>query len=104
MTSSQPHPQPVAALDDSGAGLAMFVIFTAAVLIVTGAVALVALVGTWWILGAAFAIHVIMTTVVVATILYVMDGRASANADRAPAESRRVETRPPIRTKPATAL
>jgi hypothetical protein len=35
----------------------MFVIFTTAVLLVTGAVVLVALVGGWWIVGAAFAIH-----------------------------------------------
>lgn len=55
----------------------MFVIFTAAVLIVTGAVALVALVGTWWILGLAFAIHLLMTTVVIATIASVIDGRSS---------------------------
>ncbi len=64
-------------LDDSRSGLAMFLIFTAAVLIVTGAVALVALVGGWWILGVAFAIHLLATTVVVATIASVMSDRGA---------------------------
>lgn len=61
--------------DDSRAGLAMFMIFSAAVLIVTGGVALVALVPSWWILGVVFAIHVVMTAVVVGTIAFVMNGR-----------------------------
>jgi membrane protein implicated in regulation of membrane protease activity len=67
--------------DDSASGEAMSLIFTGAVLIVTGAVALLALVSTWWMLGVAFAIHVIMTTVVILTILYVMDGRAQTSPD-----------------------
>jgi len=66
----------VAGPDDSGAGLAMFLIFTAAVLIVTGAVAVVALVGTWWMLAVGFAVHVAMTIVVVLTIVEVMAGHA----------------------------
>jgi hypothetical protein len=70
------------AADDSGQGLAMFVIFTGAVLIVTGAVALLAVVGSWWMLGVAFAVHVTMTVVVVLTILYAMGGRTRATADR----------------------
>lgn len=64
--------------DDSGAGLAMFLIFTAAVLIVSGAVAIVALVGTWWALAAGFAAHIVLTTVVILTIYRVMSGRATA--------------------------
>lgn len=64
-------------LDDSRSGLTMFLIFTAAVLVVTGAVALVALVGGWWILGAAFAIHLVVTTAVVATIARVMSDRGA---------------------------
>jgi hypothetical protein len=35
----------------------MFVVFSVAVLFVTGAVALLALVGFWWMLGAAFEVH-----------------------------------------------
>ncbi len=50
--------------DDRGIGLAMLVVFTTAVLTVTGAVAVLALVSTWWVLGLAFAIHVLVTTVV----------------------------------------
>ena len=50
--------------EDRGTGLAMFLIFATAVLIVTGAVAILALINTWWLLGVAFAIHVLMTTVV----------------------------------------
>lgn len=94
--------QPSEAVDDSGAGLAMFVIFTTGVLIVTGAVAIVAIVNTWWVLGVAFAIHVIMTTVVVATIVFVMNGRAGT--DGAPVESRRREARPPTPRKAVTAV
>ena len=86
MSKPQRSSQDSVALDDSGAGLAMLVIFTTAVLLVTGAVAIVALVGGWWIVGVAFAIHVLMTTVVVATIVTVMNGRASATElARAPA-------------------
>jgi hypothetical protein len=40
MTSTTPSKRAPGPADDSGSGLAMFVIFTAAVLIVTGAVAL----------------------------------------------------------------
>jgi hypothetical protein len=62
----------------------MFAIFTVAVLIVTGAVAIVALVDTWWILGVAIAIHMIMTVVVMTTIVSVMNGHARAPADGGP--------------------
>jgi hypothetical protein len=50
--------------DEAAIGLQMFVIFTTAILIVTGAVAMLALIDSWWVLGLAFGIHVIMTTVV----------------------------------------
>jgi membrane protein implicated in regulation of membrane protease activity len=99
----QRNSQTSVALDDSGDGLAMLVIFTAAVLIVTGAVALVALIDTWWILGVAFAIHVLMTTVVMATIVSVMNGRASTETDRAPVEGRRQDARPSMPIRPVTA-
>ena len=54
--------------DDRGYGLAMFLIFAAA-LIVTGAVALLALVGSWSMLGVAFAVHVVMTALVTLAIV-----------------------------------
>jgi hypothetical protein len=58
----------IAVADDSGTGLAMFVIFTVACLIVTGAVAMLALIDTWWVLELAFGIHLIMTAVVGFTV------------------------------------
>ncbi len=72
------EPRPPGPEDDSAQGLAMFVIFTGAVLFVTGAVALLALVGSWWMLGVAFAIHAAMTAVVILTLLHVMAGAKHA--------------------------
>jgi hypothetical protein len=102
--SPGPHAQSSAAVDDSGAGLAMFLIFTAAVLIVTGAVAVVALVGTWWMLGVAFAVDLAMTTIVVLTIVAVMAGRDHVIVRRGrtpPARGGRLSRAP---GRPTTAL
>ena len=104
MSDRQHDSQASVPLDDSGAGLAMFVIFVSAVLIVTGAVALVALVDAWWMVGVGFGIHVLMTTVVVASIVSALNGRASAVTDRVPVERSRRETRPPTPTRPARAI
>jgi hypothetical protein len=104
ITSQGPHAQSSAAADDSGAGLAMFLIFTAAVLIVTGAVAVVALVGTWWMLGVAFAVDLAMTTIVVLTIVAVMAGRDSVIVRRGrtpPARGGRLSRAP---RRPTSAL
>jgi hypothetical protein len=60
----------------------MFVVFTVAVLTSTAAVVLIALLGEWWVLGFGFAIHVIMTAVVVLTIVQVMAGSPRSIADR----------------------
>ena len=101
-TASKGSPGPA---DDSGGGLAMFVVFNAAVLIVTGAVTLLALVGGWWMLGLAFAVHVGMTAVVVLTIIRVMDGRARAIAERhrpSPSADRRFEGRTRTATEAVT--
>ena len=70
--------------DDSVQGLAMFVNFTGAVLFGTGPVALLALLGSGWMLGVAFAIHAAMTTVITLTLLPVMagPGRAIPVGDR----------------------
>ncbi len=62
--------------DDSGMGLAMFVIFTAACLIVTGAVAILAFINAWWVLGLAFGIHVLMTTAVGYAVFSALSGGA----------------------------
>ncbi len=106
MTSPQPYTQTSAAVDDTGSGLAMFLIFTAAVLIVTGAVALLALVGAWWMLGVTFAIDLSMTTIVVLTVVFVMDGRAPKIATRvraATAPQQAGDARPQTRIRPVTA-
>jgi uncharacterized membrane protein len=71
MTAQAAEPQPS---EDAGRGLALFVIFTAAALIVTAAVALLALDSAWWVLGFVFGLHVLMTTVVGRAIYRAMDG------------------------------
>ena len=89
--------------DDSAQGLAMLVIFTGAVLFVTGAVALLALVGSWWMLGVAFLLHAAMTTVVTLTLLHVMAGpkRAIPVGDRPSARpTRGAERRADLVTAP----
>jgi hypothetical protein len=53
MTDPVPESRSVILTDDSSDGLTMFFVFTAAVLIATGAVALLAVIGTWWMLAAA---------------------------------------------------
>ena len=93
--------------DDSGDGLLMFFVFTAAVLTSTGAVALIALVGTWWMLGLGFAVHAVMTGLVVLTIVDVMAGRARFTVERdrpRPALDARSGARGRGRTGPVTAL
>lgn len=55
--TSPSHERPAA--DDSTDGLAMFVTFMAAVLIVTGAVVLLAVLPTWWMLAIALGVHAV---------------------------------------------
>ena len=103
MSNALTDPRTSESADDSGDGLAMFVIFTGAVLIVTGAVALLALVDSWWMLGVAFGIHVVMTAVVVLAILHAMAGRTrtiAAHNELAPARAGRFERQPRTRTEP----
>lgn len=69
--------------DDAGDGLVMFFVFTIAVLTSTAAVVLIALLGEWWVLGFGFAIHVIVTAIVVLTIVHMLAGRHRSIADRA---------------------
>lgn len=61
--------------DDASDGDAMFLIFTSAVLGVTGAIALVAFINTWFVLGLLMVLHIAMTTVVCVTIARVMSNR-----------------------------
>lgn len=67
---------------DEGDGLFMFVVFTTALLTSTGAVALIAILDEWWVLGVGLAIHAIMTAIVVLTIAQVIAGRHRSIADR----------------------
>jgi fatty acid desaturase len=91
--------------DDRGYGLAMFLIFAAAALIVTDAVALLALVGSWWMLGVAFAVHVAMTALVTLTIVGAMNGRGFAISDsRKTPQEPRLGSQPQARSEAVTAL
>ena len=93
--------------DDRGYGLAMLLIFATAALIVTGAVALLALVGSWWMLGVAFAVHVAMTALVTLTIVGAMNGRGFAILDSrktSPPQEPRLGSQPQTRSEAVTAL
>jgi uncharacterized membrane protein len=105
-TPRLPKTSPPRPVDDTGDGLLMFVVFTAAVLTSTGAVVLIALVGAWWMLGFGFAVHVIVTAVVLLTIAHAMAGRNRARAERerpSPAPDHRLEARPQAHARPVTA-
>jgi membrane protein implicated in regulation of membrane protease activity len=83
----------------------MFLIFAAAALIVTDAVALLALVGSWWMLGVAFAVHVAMTALVTLTIVGAMNGRGFAISDsRKTPQEPRLGSQPQARSEAVTAL
>jgi hypothetical protein len=78
-----PAPYPPPPADDTHDGLAMLLVFIVAVLTVTGAVAALAVIGTWWTLGFVVAVHAIATVVVGLTIVWVMTGRPEAMRSRA---------------------
>jgi cytochrome b subunit of formate dehydrogenase len=80
--TSPSHERPAA--DDSTDGLAMFVTFMAAVLIVTGAVGLLAVLPTWWMLAIALGVHAVGTIIVyVLVLLVVSDEPGSAPSGKA---------------------
>lgn len=69
--------------DDRGLGLAMLVIFIAAALTVTGAVAMLALIDSWWLLGLAFGVHLLITAAVApVSFIAVRHGSTTAPAKR----------------------
>lgn len=71
-----------ASADDSGQGLALFVLFTVAVLVVTGAVGFLALFTSWWVLGIIFGVHVLLTVVVGTAVFSVLSsGKPSVEGD-----------------------
>jgi hypothetical protein len=53
----------------------MMVLFTAAILLVVGAVWALAAVGGWWMLAAAMLVHLGVTTVVMIHVARVVAGR-----------------------------
>lgn len=75
-----PYPPPPA--DDSRDGLAMLFVFIVAVLTVTGAVAVLAVTDTWFVLGLVVGVHGVTTVVVALTIVWVMSGRPDATHRR----------------------
>jgi hypothetical protein len=78
-----PAPYPPPPADDTRDGLAMLLVFIVAVLTVTGAVAALAVIGTWLMLGLVVGVHGIATVVVGLTIVWVMTGRPEAMRSRA---------------------
>ena len=68
--------------DDTGDGLLIFVVFIVAALTSTVAVVLIALADEWWVVGFGFAIHVIVTAIVVLTIVETMGGSHRSMAHR----------------------
>lgn len=85
MAATQPQPapstgrptRPPADSDDTGAAPRLLTIFIAAALMVINLVAMIAMVRTWWMFGVTFAIEVVVTAIVIATIIRVMSGRAN---------------------------
>lgn len=69
-------PAPTAVDDDSGLGLTLFVVFVSAVLLLTGAVAFLAVFTAWWMLGLVFGVDLLVTGVVGTTVFTVLgDGK-----------------------------
>ncbi len=68
-------------VDDSGQGLALFALFTTAVLVVTGAVAFLALLTSWWVLGLVFGVHVLATVIVGTAIFRVLSRKPAITSD-----------------------
>ncbi len=88
---SRPSPvsdtAPAPATDDSRLGLALFLIFTAAVLLITSAVAFLALFTAWWVLGLVFGLDLLVTFGVGAAVFTAL-GDGKLTAKRSPREPR----------------
>jgi purine-cytosine permease-like protein len=68
----------------------MFVTFIATALIVTGAVAVLAFIPTWWMLAIALAFHAVGTVVVFVAVMAATTDRTDANAWRTSGAGRHV--------------
>jgi len=77
----------LALADDRGIGLAMILTFEVAILVVTAAVAMLAPIDTWWVLGLAFGIHLVVTAAVGLAVFDAVGGgtRTFAGSARQPA-------------------
>lgn len=85
-------------VDDSGYGPLMVATFATAALVVTGAVALLALVGSWWMLGVVFGVHVLMTGLITFAVIHAFaDGHVETTGRRfeAPRDAVRRPSRGP---------
>lgn len=93
--------EPVRDSDDSGRGQALFFLFVGAVALVTGAVAALALLGSWWLLGVVFGVHLVVTLIVGAAVFAILgDGKLlPQRVTRAARDTARDETQP-ARTEP----
>jgi small-conductance mechanosensitive channel len=81
---------------DEGQGTALLALFTAASMIVVGAVWMVGTFGGWWVLALAVALHLTMTaTVIVAAFAVVGEYRRPPRAARHRGSVHRAPTRWP---------
>jgi hypothetical protein len=90
---------------DAQHGLVLFVVFIVAALASTAAVVVLALTDEWWVLGFAFAAHLMVTGIVALTIVHAMAGRDRAIAARGAAPARSVSRQgSPAESHPAPGL
>jgi hypothetical protein len=68
----------VAPPGDGGRAVTMMLLFTAAIMLVVGAIWALTAVGGWWMLAAAMAIHLAVTTIVLIEVVRVIGGRSHA--------------------------
>ena len=79
-------PPAVSGIEDAnqtGYGMVMFYVFSAAVLAITVAVCALALVNTWWMLGVVFGLHLAVTTWVCVVINRSFDFNGDADLEQA---------------------
>jgi hypothetical protein len=69
--------------NQTGYGMVMFYVFSAAVLAITFAVCALALVNTWWMLGVVFGLHLAVTTWVCVVINRSFDFNGDADLEQA---------------------
>lgn len=75
--------------DDSGYGAVMFFVFSAAVLLVSLTVCVLALVRSWWVLGGVVSVHLIVTAIVMWVVYHAFElsAESDTDTDELPAET-----------------